>query len=121
AGRSDPVGDPSADSGGVAVAGTAGGARKDRAIRSTRTVLSLAARGSGGGPVMRRDPGEDQTGRTSTAGSRRDIPEDLGPRGRGRVSRRRAGGSGDDSVSDGALVLLSGAYGRAVSSCVMLT
>ena len=92
----------------------------DRAVRSARPVLSLAAtaipRWTRSARRFRRPI---KRGRAPARDACRDLPEDLGPCRSRRVSGSAAAGARDDPVSDGALVLLSGAYGRAVSSCVI--
>src|SRR5688572_2329467 len=51
--------------------------------------------------------------------AKRDLPADLDLGRRGRIPRYSAARSHHHSVSDGALVLLSGAHGRAVGSCIV--
>ena len=113
------TGDPAADSRRVTAAGTAGDARADRAVRSARRS---ATRGSNPDPAVDRLCMEIQ----ETDQARRKAPRaaaeifrriwDLA--GVGRTARLAAALARDDSVSDRALVLLSGAYRRAVGSFI---
>ena len=54
--------------------------------------------------------GTDQAGGKESYAARRDLPSDLESCGRGRVARLAAAFTRDDSLSDRALVLLSGAF-----------
>ncbi len=69
--------------------------------------------------LCRNDPRVIKRDERRRVGQARDVPEVLGFGGIGRMAGGCANGvAGDDSLFDGALVLLSGAYGRAVSSCI---
>ena len=121
AGGADPAGDPAADSGRLAAAGTAGSARDDRAVRCARRC---AIRGSNADPAMDALCAEiqetDQARRAATDGPRARCSARSGTWRSGRVpGDLPLVLARDDSVSERALVLLSGAHRRAVSSCVM--
>src|ERR1019366_712159 len=116
--HADPTGDPAADSGRLVAAGASGDSPDGGIVRRAGALLSLAQCRPRGGRAVWQDPGDHQARREAPHATRRNLPPDLGDGGGGRVSRYPAAVAGDDSVSDGALVLLSGAHGRAVSSCV---
>ena len=118
AGGADPARHPPADPRGLAPARTAGGARPAPAIRSARPVLSLAQHPDPALDALCTAIQELIKRRSDAARRAAEIFRqiwDLAGAGRSRISARLAR---YDSVPHGALVLLSGAHGRAVSSCV---
>src|ERR1019366_8702745 len=118
--HADPTGDPAADSGRLVAAGASGDSAAGGPVRRAGALLSLAQCRPRGGRAVWQDPGDHQARREAAYAARRNLPADLGDGGDRRVSGYPAGVAGNDSVSDRALVLLSGAYRRAVSSFLKL-